>query len=202
MDAYTIAVVIASGGVLGVVVWVLAKIGHALIRIAEALAAAAAVFFALWLVIKAVGWALRQTLTHWRTSLTIVVGLAWWRWWGPESLAITAIALAATLAGWRLADLRSFDTWAGQHLQAWWLRWTIYATRLPEWLHACGLSVARDAAPVVLSLTPLGRVLGRGRRPAQLPKVLGVPSGASWDLVRVRLVPGQNQKTSMRPPAH
>ena len=50
-----------------------------------------------------------------------------------------------------------------------------------------------DAAPVVLALTPLGRALGGNRRPlaAQLPRVLGVRSGASWDEVRIRLVPGQ-----------
>ena len=64
MDAQTIALMVAGGGALGVVVWVLAKIGRALIKIAEALAAAAAVFLALWLMIKALVWALRQTLTH------------------------------------------------------------------------------------------------------------------------------------------
>ncbi len=39
MDAYRIALVIAGAGVLGVVVWVLAKLGKALIKLAEALAA-------------------------------------------------------------------------------------------------------------------------------------------------------------------
>jgi S-DNA-T family DNA segregation ATPase FtsK/SpoIIIE len=74
-----------------------------------------------------------------------------------------------------------------------WLRWTVYALKLPDWLHACGLGITQDRAPVVLALTPLGRALGRHRRPvpAQLPRVLGVRSGASWDLVRVRLVAGQ-----------
>src|SRR5436305_15313043 len=45
----------------------------------------------------------------------------------------------------------------------------------------------------MVTLTPWGRALGRRRRraPAQLPKVVGVRSGASWDEVRVRLVPGQ-----------
>jgi S-DNA-T family DNA segregation ATPase FtsK/SpoIIIE len=90
-------------------------------------------------------------------------------------------------------DVRSFDVGAGRHLRAWWLRWTVYVPKLPDWLHACGLGITQDTAPVVLALTPLERALGRGRRPvpAQLPKVLGVRSGASWDLVRVRLIPGQ-----------
>jgi hypothetical protein len=35
MDAHTFAVVIAGGGALGVIVWVLAKLGKALIKIAE-----------------------------------------------------------------------------------------------------------------------------------------------------------------------
>jgi S-DNA-T family DNA segregation ATPase FtsK/SpoIIIE len=193
MDFSTIAVVIAGAGGLGIVVWTLAKLGKALITIAEAVAAAAVVFLALWLMIKAVVWALRQTLTHWRTSLTIVAVLAWWRWWGWPSLAITAGVVTAVLAGWRLVDLTSFDAWAGRHLRSWWLRWTIYAPRLPGWLHACGLGITQDTAPVVLALTPLRRALGRTQRPVptQLPRVLGVRSGASWDEVRVRLIPGQ-----------
>src|SRR5581483_12454599 len=57
----------------------------------------------------------------------------------------------------------------------------------------CGLGIKQDAAPVVVTLTPGVRGFGRRRRPAraQLPRVLGVRSGGSWDLVRVRLVPGQ-----------
>jgi S-DNA-T family DNA segregation ATPase FtsK/SpoIIIE len=86
-----------------------------------------------------------------------------------------------------------FDAWAGRHLRAWWLRWTVYTPKLPDWLHACGLGVKQDVAPVVLAVRPFGRALGGNGRtvPAQLPAVLGVRSGASWDLVRVRLVPGQ-----------
>jgi S-DNA-T family DNA segregation ATPase FtsK/SpoIIIE len=193
MDLSMIAAVLAGAGGLGILVWVLAKLGKALIRIAEALAAAAAVFLALWLVLKAVGWALRQTLTHWRTSLTVVGLLAWWQWWSWESLATTGAVITAALLGWRLLSVSSFDVWAGRHLRSWWLRWTIYAPQLPEWLHACGLGIRQDAAPLVVTLTPLGRALGRTRRPApaQLPRVLGVRSGASWDEVRVRLLPGQ-----------
>jgi S-DNA-T family DNA segregation ATPase FtsK/SpoIIIE len=193
MDARTIAMVIAGDGALGVMVWVLAKLGKALVTIAEALAAAAVVFLALWLAIKAVGWAWRQTLTHWRTSLTVIALLAWWHWWGWASLATSLGVVAGVLIGWRLADVRSFDAWAGRHLRSWWLRWSVYAPKLPGWLHACGLGITQDTAPIVVALTPLGRTLGRRRRPvrAQLPRVLGARSGASWDEVRVRLVPGQ-----------
>ncbi|HET9257160.1 MAG TPA: FtsK/SpoIIIE domain-containing protein [Pseudonocardiaceae bacterium] len=192
-DAQTIALVIAGAGALGIVVWLLAKLGKALIAIAQALAAAAVAFLALWLGVKAVLWALRQTITHWRTSLTVIALLAWWQWGGWASLATTAGVIGLVLAGWRLLSVRSFDAQAGRHLRSWWLRWTIYAPKLPDWLHACGLGVRRDTAPVVLAFTPLGRVLGRIWRPVpgQLPRVLGVRSGASWDEVRVRLVPGQ-----------
>ncbi|MFY9809395.1 MAG: FtsK/SpoIIIE domain-containing protein, partial [Pseudonocardiaceae bacterium] len=193
MDAYLMALVIAGGGALGVVVWVLAKLGKALIKIAEALAAAAVVLVAVWLVIKAVVWALRQVLTHWRTSLAVVAGAAWWQWWGGDSLALTAGVVAGVLTAWRLIDLASFDAWAGRHLRAWWLRWTVYAPKLPQWLHACGLSIKPDAAPMVVAVNPLGRSIRRTRSQSQarLPQVLGVRSGASWDEVRVQLVPGQ-----------
>ena len=43
MDVYMIALVLGGGAALGVIVWVLAKLGKALIKIAEALAAAAVV---------------------------------------------------------------------------------------------------------------------------------------------------------------
>jgi S-DNA-T family DNA segregation ATPase FtsK/SpoIIIE len=193
MNVQMIAALTAAGAALGIVVWVLAKIGRALIKVAEALAAAAAVLFVLWLVIKALGWALRQTLTHWRTSLTVIAVLAWWHWWGWPSLAVTVGVVAGVLTGWRLLDLRSFDAWAGRHLRSWWLRWTVYSPKLPEWLYACGLGIKQDAAPVVVALTPLGRSFRRGRRRPEplLPRVLGVRSGGSWDEVRVRLIPGQ-----------
>jgi S-DNA-T family DNA segregation ATPase FtsK/SpoIIIE len=193
MDAYLIALVLGGGAVLGVVVWVLAKLGKALIKIAEALAAAAVVLFTVWLVIKALVWALRQVLTHWRTSLTVLTIVAWWHWWGEASLALTVSVGAGMLTAWRLINLASFDVWAGRHLRAWWLRWTVYAPKLPQWLHACGLSIKPDAVPMVVTVSPLGRSIRRGRSKVQarLPQVLGVRSGASWDEVRVRLVPGQ-----------
>ena len=193
MDLQMFAALIAGGAALGIAVWVLAKIGRALIKIAEALAAAAAVLFALWLVIKAVMWALRQTLTHWRTSLTVIGVLMWWHWWGWPWLVAVSGVVAGLLSGWRLLDLRSFDSWAGRHLRSWWLRWTVYAPKLPHWLHACGLGIRQDAPPAVVVLSPLGRSFRHGRRrpDAVLPRVLGVRSGASWDEVQVRLIPGQ-----------
>ena len=140
-------------------------------------------------------WALRQTVTHWRTSLTVVAVLAWWHWWGWESLVSPWGWSRLVLTGWRLLDLVSFDAWAGRYLRAWWLRWTVYAPKLPDWLHACGLGIKQDAAPVVVSAHAPGAqpsaAIDAQVQAADLPRVLGVRSGASWDEVRVRLVPGQ-----------
>jgi DNA segregation ATPase FtsK/SpoIIIE, S-DNA-T family len=193
MDVRMIAVLVAGAGALGIVVWVLAKIGQFLIKVAEVLAAAAVVAFTVWLVIKAGMWAIRQAFTRWRTSLTVLAVAGWWHWWGSPSLVLTVGVVAAVLAGWRLVDLVSFDAWAGRYLRAWWLRWTVYAPKLPDWLHACGLGVKQDAVPVVVAVTPLVRAVRRNRQQvkAQPPTVLGVRSGASWDEVRLRLVPGQ-----------
>jgi hypothetical protein len=64
----------------------------------------------------------------------------------------------------------------------------------PYRLHACGLSVTDHALPVVVTVTLVGRRKIHRDRPqaqARVPKILEVRSGASWDEVRVRLVPGQ-----------
>jgi DNA segregation ATPase FtsK/SpoIIIE, S-DNA-T family len=55
VTASMITMMVGGGAVLGVLVWVLAKIGHVLIKVAEALAAAAVVALAVWLMVKAVG---------------------------------------------------------------------------------------------------------------------------------------------------
>jgi S-DNA-T family DNA segregation ATPase FtsK/SpoIIIE len=194
MNLPLIATVIASAGALGVVVWLLATLGRALVKVAEALAAAAVVFFTVWLIVKAVVWAIRQTIAHWRTSLTVLALGAWWHWWGWPSLALTTSVVSGALTGWRLVDLASFDAWAGRHLRAWWQRWTIYAPKLPTWLHACGLTITHATPPAVVLLNPLGRRAFRAQRRSsavQYPTVLGVRSGGSWDEVRVRLVAGQ-----------
>jgi S-DNA-T family DNA segregation ATPase FtsK/SpoIIIE len=149
MDAQMIAVVIAGAGALGVVVWLLAKLGKVLVKVAEVLVAAAVVFLAGWLVVKAVVWAVRQAVTRRRTSLTVLAVAVWWHWWSWVPLVITLSSVALVLPGWRLIDVVSFDAWAGRHLRAWWLRWTVYAPKLPEWLHACGLSINHDTSPAV-----------------------------------------------------
>jgi S-DNA-T family DNA segregation ATPase FtsK/SpoIIIE len=193
MGAQMITVLIAGGAVLGVVVWLLAKVGKALVKIAEVLAAAAVVFLAMWLVVKAMVWAIHQAITHWRTSLTALAVAVWWHWWGWVPLVIALGSVGLVLTGWRLVDVVSCDTWAGRHLRAWWLRWTVYAPKLPEWLHACGLSVTDNTSPAV-NVTLVGRKKIRRdhhQTPARLPQVLSVKSGASWDEVRVRLVAGQ-----------
>jgi S-DNA-T family DNA segregation ATPase FtsK/SpoIIIE len=194
MGAHSIGALMLGVGALGVVVWVLAKVGHLLAKVAEAVAAAAVLFVALWLIVKAVMWALREVVIHWRTTLNLLAVAVWWHWLGWVSLVVLVGAVAVSLGSWRLADLRSFDRWVGRHLRAWWLRWTVYARKLPDWLHACGLSMRDDALPVVVTVNLVGRKKVRRERQVaavRLPVVLGVKSGPSWDEVRVRLVPGQ-----------
>jgi len=194
MDANTIGVLLLGGAGLGVVVWVLHKIGKALLAMVETLAAVAVVFVALWWLIKAAAWLFTQTVTRWRTSLTVLTLIAWWHGWGWPSLVLTLTLTTLVLALWRWIDVWSFDTWVGRWLRAWWQRWTIYAPRLPGWLHACGLSITDATTPIVVTVNLVGR--NRIRRDQhqptmRVPKVLGVTSGASWDEVRIRLVPGQ-----------
>ncbi|HEX5403568.1 MAG TPA: FtsK/SpoIIIE domain-containing protein [Pseudonocardiaceae bacterium] len=194
MAAHSIGVLILAGAGLGVLVWLLAKLGHLLAKVAEAAAAALVVLAALWLLIKALTWSLRQAVTHWRTSLTVLVVGAWWHWLGWISLVVLVGSVAVSLAVWRLIDLPSFDRYAWRHLRAWWLRWTLYTRNLPAWLHACCLSIRDDALPLVVTVNLIGHKKIRQDRQAAavcLPVVLGVRSGPSWDEVRVRLVPGQ-----------
>jgi len=194
MDAHTIGVLLLGGAGLSAVVWALHKIGKALIALAETLAAMAVVFVALWWLLKAVVWLFTQVVTYWRTSLTLVALAAWWHCWGWPSLVLTLSVITLVLGVWRWIDVRSFDTWAGRWLRAWWLRWTIYSPKLPDWMHACGLSITEATTPVTVTVNLVGRNRIRRDRQqphARVPKILGFKSGASWDEVRVRLVPGQ-----------
>ena len=194
MDAYTIGVLLVGGAGLGAVVWALHKIGKALITVMEALAAMAVVFVALWWLLKAVAWLFTQVVTYWRTSLILLALAAWWHYWGWVSLVLTLGVITLLLGVWRWIDVLSFDTWAGRWLRAWWLRWTIYSPKLPDWLHACGLSITEATTPVTVTVNLVRRQRIRRDRhqpTIRVPKILGVKSGASWDEVRIRLVTGQ-----------
>ncbi|GAA3801918.1 FtsK/SpoIIIE domain-containing protein [Amycolatopsis tucumanensis] len=194
MDAHTLGVLLLGSGALAVVVWVLHKLGKALAGLAEALAAAAVVFLALWWLCKGLFWVLAQIVMHPRTSLTVVAVAAWCYWLGWLSLVVTLTVVASGLVSWRWFHLVSYDQWAGRVLRTWWQKWAIYMPKLPEWLHACGLSVKDDAIPVDVTVTLVGRKkVSREQRSAgvRVPKVKRVRSGPSWDEVQVRLVPGQ-----------
>ncbi|MGK3208278.1 FtsK/SpoIIIE domain-containing protein [Amycolatopsis sp. MEPSY49] len=187
--------VVALAG-LGLGVWVLHKIGRALASVVEGLAAAAVVFVVLWWLCKAVVWMLAQVVTRWRTSLAVVAVYAWCELFGWLSLTLILGGVAAVLAMWWAIDALSFDQWCWRFLRSWWARWAVYGRKLPEWLHACDLSVRDEALPVVVNVNLVGRRRALSRstssRPnARLPKVLGVRSGASWDEVQVELVAGQ-----------
>ncbi|MGW3964135.1 FtsK/SpoIIIE domain-containing protein [Amycolatopsis sp. NPDC005003] len=186
--------VIALAG-LGLGVWVLAKIGRALASMAEALAAMVVVFVALWWTCKVVFWLFSQVVIHWRTSLTVIAVYLWCVWVGWIWLVVNLGGLALLLGVWRLLDVTSFDQWCGRPLRSWWLRWAVYHLKLPGWLHACGLSVRDAALPVEVTVNLVGRRKASRatarQSGVQVPKVLGVRSGPSWDEVRVRLVPGQ-----------
>lgn len=194
MNTQTVMQLVVAGGVVVVVVWVLNKVGKALAAVLEAVAAVAMVFLALWLVAKAGYTVAKAAVTHWRTTLGFTAVSAWVWWWSWLPVTLTVTSLAVGLLVWRWRHRTSFEPWAGRWLRSWWLRWALYARRLPRWLRACGLTVQDADRPIVLTANPLGRnKLRRApqQRVDQVPRVLGVRSGASWDEVRVRLVPGQ-----------
>lgn len=194
MNAQNILTLVVAGGGVVAVVWVLNKIGKALAAVLEALATVAMVALTLWLVIKTVWFMIKAAVTHWRTSLGVTAACLWLVWWGWISAVITVVAVVAVLLVWRWRFRLVFETWAGRRLRSWWQRWVIYARKLPGWLRACGLTVLDADRPIVLTANPLGRRKVRRapkQRVDQVPRVLGVRSGASWDEVRVRLVPGQ-----------
>jgi S-DNA-T family DNA segregation ATPase FtsK/SpoIIIE len=194
MSPHTLGVLVLVAGGVAVAVWLLHKIGKTLVVVAEAVATVAVVFVALWWLVKGLAWMVRQVGRHPRTSLAVVAVVAWWHWLGWLSLALTVAGLLVMLVGWRLADLPSFQWWVWRWVRAWWLRWTVYAPKLPGWLHACGLSIRDDLLPVAVTVNLVGRKKIRRdqhRAVVRYPTVLGVKSGPSWDEVRVRLVPGQ-----------
>ncbi|MBN9791167.1 cell division protein FtsK [Pseudonocardia sp. TMWB2A] len=183
-----------GGALLAVAVYLLYKLGHYLARVLEALATAAVVFIALYLAVKGLVLAIVWAARHWRTTTTVTVVSLWCWWWGWLSLLLTLTTVATALGVWRVASLPSFDRWAGRHLRSWWQRWLVYAPRMPRWLRSCGLTVPDRGGATVIQVNPLRRTATAPRerpRRDQLPRILSVRSGPSWDEVKVRLVPGQ-----------
>ncbi len=180
---------LAGGGL-----WVLHKIGQFLTKLLEAAAATAVVFLTAWLLVKAVWKTGRWLIRHWRTTLTTAAALAWLHWWGWPSLAITLGAITLVLVAWRWRHRDTFEPYVGKWLRGWWWRWAVYARLMPGWLRACHLTVADPGQPVTVQVTPFRRTAVAPKvkpRRDQVPKVIGVRSGPSWDEVKVRLVPGQ-----------
>ena len=136
----------------------------------------------------------RWLIRHWRTTLTTAAVLAWLHWWGWPSLAITVGVVALVLVAWRWRQRDTFEPYVGRWLRGWWWRWAVYARLMPGWLRACHLTVADPGQPVTVQVTPFRRTAVAPKvkpRRDQVPKVIGVRSGPSWDEVKVRLVPGQ-----------
>jgi S-DNA-T family DNA segregation ATPase FtsK/SpoIIIE len=179
---------------IGAVLWVLHWVGRAVTKVLEAAAAVTVVFVTAWLVLKYTWKGGKWLCRHWRTALTTAALLAWLYWWGWPSLVITAGAVGLGLTGWWWLGRSSFEPTAGRRLRAWWLRWTLYARKMPGWLRAAGLTVADRGQPVTVQVSPFRRSAVQPKvkpRSDQQPLVIGVRSGPSWDEVRVRLVAGQ-----------
>jgi DNA segregation ATPase FtsK/SpoIIIE, S-DNA-T family len=160
VNAQSLGTLLLLGG-LAAVVWLLHKLGRAL----EALAALVVALLALWLVVKTAYFMIKAAVTHWRTTLgVLVLGICLW-WWGSLPVVLAVVAVTVALGVWRWQHPATFEAWVGRRLRSWWLRWTIYGRRLPLWLRACGLTVRDPNEPVVV-VTPFGR---RGMRRQQRP---------------------------------
>ncbi|HTK66809.1 MAG TPA: FtsK/SpoIIIE domain-containing protein [Pseudonocardia sp.] len=179
--------------------FVLHTIGKALVRALEWAAVIAAVFGAIWFAARGIYQVAHWLVVHWRTTLTTLVVTACWVRFGWRPLAIgtswTVEALGVWwLIAWQLGELTFFDHWIGRHLRGWWLRWTLYARRMPKWFRNCRLSITDTGQGVTVFVNPFRRTgVAPKTKPRrdQLPRIIGVRSGASWDEVRVRLVAGQ-----------
>jgi S-DNA-T family DNA segregation ATPase FtsK/SpoIIIE len=191
MHAQAVILLLIGLAVLG---WVLHKLGHYLKQFLEVVATIAVVFATLWLIGKGLWWTAKTIVKHWRTTLTTIAVGAWWHWLGWQSLAITVGVVAVALVAWRIVDLDSYDPYAGRHVRSWWQRWTVYAPKMPKWLRACRLTVSDSQQAITINVNPFKRtgIAPKAKpRPDQMPRILGVRSGPSWDEVRVRLVAGQ-----------
>lgn len=194
MNAHSLVMLVLIGGGLAVVVSVLRTVGRGLTAVFEALATVATVLVALWWTGKAVVFVVKSAVTHPRTTAGVTLVALWLCWLGWLSLSVVTFAAGVGLVVWWWRGRLSYEHWIGRRLRSWWLRWTVYARRLPGRLRACGLTVLDADRPIVLTVNPLGRNKVRRQpkqRTDQVPRVIRVRSGASWDEVRVRLVAGQ-----------
>ncbi|MHA6780298.1 FtsK/SpoIIIE domain-containing protein [Pseudonocardia saturnea] len=180
--------------VAGAGLWALHKVGKWLTQLLEALAAVAVVFVTAWLLVKGAWKLARWIVKHWRTGTTTATVLLWCHLLGWPSLLATAAVAGLGVLGWWYFGHDSYEPWAGRHLRGWWLRWAVYARKMPRWLRACGLTVVDRDPGVHVQVNPFRRSMVRPKtagRADEVPRVVGVRSGGSWDEVRVRLVPGQ-----------
>ncbi len=135
-DSPGFAVMALAG--LGLGVWVLAKLGHALAKLAEAVAAAAVVFGPV-VGFQGPGVAVRQAVTHGGPVSPCCRGYAWWHWLGWFSLVVViGTSRFLAVAAGRLALVRPVGRAAPAGVVA---ALGGLRPKLPGWLHACGLSI-------------------------------------------------------------
>jgi S-DNA-T family DNA segregation ATPase FtsK/SpoIIIE len=87
-------------------------------------------------VLKGLGWIVKEIIIHPRTAITVLGMAAWLHWLGWFSQVLSVSVVVAVLGVWRLADLVSFDQWAGRVLRSRWQKWAIYVPKLPARLWA------------------------------------------------------------------
>ena len=119
----------------------------------------------------------------------------WLHWFGLDLLAITVVCVAVDAGAVAVAAsavVRACTPAAGCARGG--SAGSSTPRGCPGWLRACGLTVADPGQPVTVqvSRSAASAVQPKTRpRRDQMPAVVGVRSGPSWDEVRVRLVPGQ-----------
>ncbi|MGI8815065.1 MAG: FtsK/SpoIIIE domain-containing protein [Pseudonocardia sp.] len=180
------------------VLWVLHQLGKGVTWVLEAVAVIAVVFVTAWLAIKGCWKAARWAVLHWRTTLAVVTVTTWCELWGWRSLAIAtswAVEVVGVwwLVAWRIDALAAFDALVGRHLRGWWQRWIVYAIPMPKWFRNCRLTIPDAGQAVTVNVNPFRKSGLAPRikpRRDQIPRIVGVRSGASWDEVRVKLVAG------------
>lgn len=196
-----VMVPLAAAGIGLPALWVLHKVAKGLVWLAEALAALFVLVLMVVLVVKYAVKACWFVITHWRSSLALLLGLCTWHWvgWLPTSITLGVVGVGALVWWWR--GRVSFDHWIGRRLRAWWLRWTLYHPKMPRWCARLGLVAVQPETTRREHTSPrIGRAgmtgvaagllgsIGKSSGTVRIaPRVTKVVSGASWDRVRVKL---------------